>query len=208
MPGFVVAATRRNERNRGWGRRQPMEGTVSSSWGVKKTVSSFTLGKSRTRARRCAALAHPLRLHGPRRPPTRVHRHRHRTGALYNAADVPRAPGRSSFVWPPLGIAPLTSGQAAEAISWLHRQAHELLTFWPPASASAATTAAISHNHLKFPFHSLPPFTGGLIRQSIVDRLLAQAADAAPPTNSARHERCTRFTRDSRRSRLQKLRER
>ena len=68
--------------------------------------------------------AHPL--HGPRRPPESrpppppphrrfVQRGRH-------------APGRSSLMWPPFGSAPLTSGQVAEAVSWLHRQAHELLT--------------------------------------------------------------------------------
>ena len=79
--------------------------------------------------------------------PNRVHRHRRRTGALYNAVD---APGR---VWPPLWGLRLSRAAKLQRQSrgCTVRPTHELLAFWPPASASAAVTAAISHNHLAYP---------------------------------------------------------
>jgi len=79
---------------------------------------------TRTRAAVCCTLRILSTARAGR--PNRVHRHRRHTGALYNAADTRLAALPSCGH--PFGSAPLTSGQVAEAVSWLHRQAHELLT--------------------------------------------------------------------------------
>ena len=112
--------------------------------------------------------------------PNLVHRHRRHTGALYNAADTRLAALPSCGHL--FGSAPLTRGQAAEAVSWLHRQAHELLTFWPPASASAAVTAVTSHNHLTYPFLTAFLSHRWFDTAEFVDRLLVQADAPLHPT--------------------------
>ena len=107
--------------------------------------------------------AHPL--HGPRRPPESrpppppphrrfVQRGRH-------------APGRSSLMWPPFGSAPLTSGQVAEAVSWLHRQAHELLTLAARVRLRCGHCRDFTQSPHVPIFDGLPPLTGVLIRHSL-----------------------------------------
>ena len=156
---------REQQRVRGAGRRGFRSEVVVGC--LKNRFCIYT----RTRAAVCCTLRILSTARAGR--PNRVHRHRRHTGALYNAADTRLAALPSCGHL--LGSAPFTSGQVAEAVSWLHRQAHELLTL--------AARVRLRCGHCRDPtqsphvpiFDGLPPLTGGLIRHSFVDRLLVQA---------------------------------